>query len=81
MLFYERENLNFEEYLPDVTEKRAPDTKDLDDELETDFKKQCSVMWKGRPREPCLWKSPTQVIENDGNNWEEKEAFCRHTLQ
>ena len=44
MLFYERENLNFEEYLPDVGERHAPDTKDMDDELETDFKKQCSVM-------------------------------------
>lgn len=46
MLFYEREDLNFEEYLPDITEKNAPDTKDLDEELETDFKKQCSIMWE-----------------------------------
>lgn len=45
MLFYEREGLSNNEYLPAFEDNGAlPDTKDLDDELETDFKKQCSVM-------------------------------------
>ena len=44
MLFYEREGLSLDEYLPAVDGKSEPDTKDLDDELETDFKKQCVVM-------------------------------------
>ena len=45
MLFYEREDLSVEDYLPKFTDNVAvPDTKDLDEELETDFKKQCSVM-------------------------------------
>ena len=45
ILFFEREGLNAEEYLPKVD---ATATKlelgDLDDELEMDFKKQCAVM-------------------------------------
>ena len=46
MLFYEREDLSVEDYLPKFADNVAvPDTKDLDEELETDFKKQCSVMW------------------------------------
>ena len=44
LLFYERENLCEESYLPQVDSNSIPDTKDLDDELEADFKKQCSIM-------------------------------------
>lgn len=44
LLFYEREGLSVDEYLPKVDSEAIPDTKDLDDELETDFKKQCSIM-------------------------------------
>jgi hypothetical protein len=45
MLFYEREKLSTEEYMPEVgAEWTPPDTRDLDDELDTDFKKQCVVM-------------------------------------
>lgn len=46
MLFYEREGLSQTAYLPSVGRdgRPPPDTKDLDDELEMDFKKQCSVM-------------------------------------
>lgn len=43
MLFYERENLALEAYLPEVNWP-PPDTKDLDDELESEFKKQCCIM-------------------------------------
>ena len=45
ILFFEREGLNTDEYLPNL---ELSDTKlelgDLDDELEMDFKKQCVVM-------------------------------------
>lgn len=45
ILFFEREGLNTDEYLPNID---ATDTKvelgELDDELEMDFKKQCAVM-------------------------------------
>lgn len=43
MLFYEREGLSVRDYLPSVSEL-APDVKELDDELDADFKKQCSIM-------------------------------------
>ncbi|XP_059091562.1 ubiquitin carboxyl-terminal hydrolase 32-like isoform X4 [Tigriopus californicus] len=44
LLFYEREGLCKEAYLPKVEGKSLPDIRDLDEELETDFKKNCSVM-------------------------------------
>ena len=45
ILFFEREGLNAEEYLPKVdTTAAKPELGDLDDELEMDFKKQCAVM-------------------------------------
>ena len=45
LLFYEREDLSAEAYMPRVPGGwAAPDTKDLDEELDTDFKKQCVVM-------------------------------------
>ncbi len=44
MLFYEREGLSVSDYLPRVEKSQLPDTRELDEELDTDFKKQCSVM-------------------------------------
>ncbi len=46
MLFYEREGLSAKDYLPPLPSgsESLPDTKDLDEELEADFKKQCVVM-------------------------------------
>ena len=45
ILFFEREGLNAEEYLPPVDTSSAKiELGDLDDELEMDFKKQCAVM-------------------------------------
>ena len=45
LLFYEREDLSAESYMPRVPGGwTPPDTKDLDEELDTDFKKQCVVM-------------------------------------
>ena len=44
MLFYEREGLSCDDYLPAIDSSRAtPEFKDLDDDLD-DMKKQCSVM-------------------------------------
>ena len=45
MLFYERDGLSIEDYLPRIDSGATPDTKELDDELEVDFKKQCILMW------------------------------------
>lgn len=42
MLFYEREGIHYESYLPDVQGK-IPDTSDIDAEFETDFRKMCSL--------------------------------------
>jgi hypothetical protein len=44
MLFYERDGLSVSDYLPKVDSQLPPDTKDLEDELEVDFKKHCSLM-------------------------------------
>ncbi len=45
MLFYEREGLDVGEYMPQLQDGwTPPDTKELDDELDADFKKQCVVM-------------------------------------
>lgn len=45
LLFYEREDLSAGSYMPRVPGGwTPPDTKDLDEELDTDFKKQCVVM-------------------------------------
>ncbi|XP_068086711.1 ubiquitin carboxyl-terminal hydrolase 32 [Anabrus simplex] len=43
MLFYEREGLCQQQYMPSIVGK-TPDTRDLDDEFDSDFKKLCSVM-------------------------------------
>ena len=43
MLFYEREGLCQQQYMPNVAGK-TPDTRDLEDEFDSDLKKMCSVM-------------------------------------
>lgn len=43
ILMYQREGLSLTDYLPDTTLMRQ-DSGDLDDELELDFKRQCSIM-------------------------------------
>jgi hypothetical protein len=44
MLFYEREGLSCDDYLPAIDWNQAtPDLKDLDDDLD-DMKKQCTIM-------------------------------------
>eukprot|EP00096_Caligus_rogercresseyi_P015420 TRINITY_DN7856_c0_g1_i1.p1 TRINITY_DN7856_c0_g1~~TRINITY_DN7856_c0_g1_i1.p1 ORF type:complete len:372 (+),score=118.97 TRINITY_DN7856_c0_g1_i1:61-1176(+) len=43
MLFYERDSLSSDSYLPKISGP-LPSTQDLDDELDIDFKKQCSLM-------------------------------------
>lgn len=42
ILFYERNNLDYGSFMPDVSGK-DPDTADIDDEFESDFKKMCVV--------------------------------------
>ncbi|XP_023240605.1 ubiquitin carboxyl-terminal hydrolase 32-like, partial [Centruroides sculpturatus] len=42
MLFYEREGLDYESYMPDVS-GRLPDMKEIEDEFENDFRKMCSI--------------------------------------
>lgn len=45
ILFFEREGLNIDEYLPKLDSSNTKlELGDLDDELEMDFKKQCVVM-------------------------------------
>ncbi|XP_059179325.1 ubiquitin carboxyl-terminal hydrolase 32-like isoform X2 [Physella acuta] len=40
ILFYQRENVDFSPFMPDTT-GREPDTSEIDDEFESDFKKMC----------------------------------------
>ena len=55
MLFYERESLSSEDYLPHIDSNRAtPDFKDLDDDLD-DMKKQCNIMWWKNLRQECAF--------------------------
>ena len=45
ILFFEREGLNIDEYLPKLdSNSKKLELGDLDDELEMDFKKQCVLM-------------------------------------
>nr|CAD7394816.1 unnamed protein product [Timema cristinae] len=43
MLFYEREGLDHQQYMPSIAGKTA-DTRDLDDEFDSDLKKLCCLM-------------------------------------
>lgn len=43
MLFYQREGLSVEKYMPNVDGK-VPFPKELDEESEAEYKKQCTVM-------------------------------------
>lgn len=42
MLFYERADLSHARYMPNVDGK-APDTRDLDDDLDSDLRKVCTL--------------------------------------
>ncbi|XP_077995197.1 ubiquitin carboxyl-terminal hydrolase 32-like isoform X2 [Glandiceps talaboti] len=42
MLFYERQDLDYKYFLPD-TKGKEPDTTNIDDEFESDFKKVCQI--------------------------------------
>ena len=44
LLFYEREGLSLSDYLPRFDSQLPLDTKDLEDELEVEFKKHCNLM-------------------------------------
>lgn len=44
MLFYEREGLDHERYMPNVMGKNPLDVNDLDQDFETDYKKMCHLM-------------------------------------
>jgi ubiquitin carboxyl-terminal hydrolase 6/32 len=46
MLFYEREGLCQHQYMPSIAGK-TPDTRDLDDDFDSDLKKLCCIMWSG----------------------------------
>lgn len=43
MLFYQREGLSVEKYMPNV-EGKVPFPKELDEESEAEYKKQCTLM-------------------------------------
>jgi ubiquitin carboxyl-terminal hydrolase 6/32 len=43
MLFYEREGLCQQQYMPSIAGK-TPDTRDLDDDFDSDLKKLCCIM-------------------------------------
>ena len=40
ILFYERQSIDVARFMPDIS-GREPDTADIDDEFESDFKKMC----------------------------------------
>lgn len=40
ILFYERQNIDFSHFMPDV-EGKEPDLQEIDDEFESDLKKAC----------------------------------------
>ena len=42
ILFYERRNLDYERFMPDIS-GTEPDTADIDDEFESDFRKMCTL--------------------------------------
>lgn len=46
MLFYEREGLCQQQYMPSIAGK-TPDIRDLDDDFDSDLKKLCCIMWRG----------------------------------
>lgn len=44
MLFYERKGVCETRYMPNITGRQKPDTRDLDEEFDSDLKKMCTVM-------------------------------------
>lgn len=47
ILFYEQQGVDFSHFMPDTTGKE-PDTEEIVDEFESDFKKMCIIQWKRR---------------------------------
>ncbi len=47
MLFFERQDIDYGKFMPDIN-GREPDTSEIDDEFESDFKKMCVVQWQNR---------------------------------
>lgn len=45
MLFYEREGLCHNQYMPNVFGRVPVDVKDLDQDFDSDLKKVCTMMW------------------------------------
>lgn len=45
MLFYEREGLCHNQYMPNVSGRIPVDVKDLDQDFDSDLKKVCTMMW------------------------------------
>lgn len=48
ILFYEREGIDYKQYLPNVNTSFFPDISDIEEELETEFKKLCVILWFSR---------------------------------
>ncbi|KAG1684339.1 Ubiquitin carboxyl-terminal hydrolase 32 [Nymphon striatum] len=44
ILFYEREGIDYTQYLPNVDTNIVPDISDIEEELDTDFKKVCVIL-------------------------------------
>lgn len=44
MLFYEREGLCHDQYMPNVSGRAPVDVKDLDQDFDSDLKKVCALM-------------------------------------
>ena len=44
ILFYERQNIDFSQFMPDI-EGKEPDLQEIDDEFESDLKKACVLQW------------------------------------
>ena len=42
ILFYQREGVDFHSLMPDITDK-TPDKDEIDDEVESEFKKLCVI--------------------------------------
>ena len=49
ILFYEQRDLNSGAFMPDIT-GHEPDTTEITDEFESEFKKMCMLQWTGDTR-------------------------------
>lgn len=44
MLFYERKGICETRYMPNISGRQTPDTRDLDEDFDSDLKKMCLIM-------------------------------------